>query len=343
MSKVDRPKQFIDVLGIGRSLLQMTYDRFSRICPKENIYIVSSFLYKDLIKEQLPDISEQQILSEPTRRNTAPCIAYANSKINKIADDANIIVTASDHFIQDEDRFIQTIEQGLKAVDSEDILLTLGIRPTYPNTGYGYIQYMEDDKFEESLNVRKVKLFTEKPSLEMAEKFIESGEFLWNSGIFLWSLKSINQSMQEYLPDVYDIFEQGDKFYNTNKEEDFISKAYTSCPSISIDYGIMEKAKNVYVIPSDFGWSDVGTWGALHEIRDKDEDKNSVIGRNVLLYDTSNSIVNMPKNKLAVIQGLDDYIIVDSNDILMICQKSEEQRIKQFVTDVEVEKGKEFL
>lgn len=343
MSRISKPKQFIDVLGMGESLLQMTFKRFEKICPKENIYIVSNEVYSDIIQEQLPEINPNQIISEPSRRNTAPCIAYANFKIANINPNANIIVTPSDHYIVNEERFIQILENGLKAIESKDVLLTLGIRPSYPNTGYGYIQYIYDDYFDRELNINKVKLFTEKPSYEMALKFIESGEFLWNSGMFIWSLKSINKSMKELLPEVYDIFSQGEEFYNTNKEMDFIQKAYTSCPSISIDYGIMEKASNVYVIPSDFGWSDVGTWGALHEISEKDENNNSIIGKNVILYETKDCIINMPKNKLVVLQGLENYIIIDSNDTLMVCKKEEEQRIKQFVTDVEVEKGSDFL
>jgi len=343
MSKISKPKQFIDVLGTGESLLQMTFRRFEKICPKENIYIVSNEIYAELIKEQLPQINENQIISEPTRRNTAPCITYANFKIESINPNANIIVTPSDHFIVNEERFVQIIEQGLKAIESKDILVTLGIKPTYPNTGYGYIQFEDNKEFDKALNIKKVKLFTEKPSFSMAEKFIESGEFLWNSGMFIWSLKSINKALKEYLNDVFEIFSQGSKYYNTNKELDFIQKAYTSCPSISIDYGVMEKANNVYVIPSDFGWSDVGTWGALHEVREKDEYNNSVVGKNIMLYDTKDCIINMPKNKLVVLQGLENYVVVDSNDILMVCRKDEEQRVKQFVTDIEVEKGRDYL
>lgn len=343
LSKINKPKQFIDVLGVGESLLQMTFNRFERICPRENIYIVTSNIYTDLVNEQIPNLDPNQIISEPSRRNTAPCIAYANFKIASINPEANIIVAPSDHFIVNEDRFIYTVEKALHAIETNDILITLGIKPTYPNTGYGYIQYKENNDITNFEGVKKVKLFTEKPNYEMAIQFIESGDFLWNSGIFIWSLKSIDKAMQELLPEVYEVFNSGKKFFNTNKEKGFIEEIYTTCPSISIDYGVMEKASNVYVIPSDFGWSDVGTWGALHEVRDKDENNNSIVGKNVMLYDTKDCIINMPKNKMAIMQGLEDLIIVDANDILMICKKSEEQRIKQFVTDIEVEKGTEYL
>ncbi|MBP1629456.1 MAG: mannose-1-phosphate guanylyltransferase [Bacteroidetes bacterium] len=343
LSKINKPKQFIDVLGVGESLLQMTFNRFERICPRENIYIVTSNIYTDLVNEQIPNLDPNQIISEPSRRNTAPCIAYANFKIASINPEANIIVAPSDHFIVNEDRFIYTVEKALHAIETNDILITLGIKPTYPNTGYGYIQYKENNDITNFEGVKKVKLFTEKPNYEMAIQFIESGDFLWNSGIFIWSLKSIDKAMQELLPEVYEVFNSGKKFFNTNKEKGFIEEIYTTCPSISIDYGVMEKASNVYVIPSDFGWSDVGTWGALHEVRDKDENNNSIVGKNVMLYDTKDCIINMPKNKMAIMQGLEDLIIVDANNILMICKKSEEQRIKQFVTDIEVEKGTEYL
>ena len=220
-------------------------------------------------------------------------------------------------------------------------MITLGIEPTYPNTGFGYIQYTDDDKL--SSEAKKVKLFTEKPEYEMAVQFIKSGDFLWNAGIFIWSLRSIENSMMEFLPEIYELFNQGKDFYDTEEEDDFIDVTYSACPSISIDYGVMEKASNVYVIPSSFGWSDIGTWNALYEQREKDADANSFIGRNVMTYEVNNCLINTPKDKLVILQGLDDYIVVDSDDVLMICHKSEEQRIKQFVTDVEVEKGTDYL
>lgn len=343
MSKTSKPKQFLDVLGVGESLIQMTYKRFAKICPKENIYIVTNEAYKSLVKEQLRGIENKQILTEPSRRNTAPCITYANFKIMQDNPQANIIVAPSDHLILDENAFIAKINEALNVTKDSDILVTLGIEPSYPNTGYGYIQYEVDKSYNEDKEIKKVKLFTEKPNLEMAKKFIESGDFLWNAGIFIWSLKSINKALKENLPEVYNIFEKGENIYNTDKENIFINEAYTSCPAISIDYGVMEKASNVYVIPSSFGWSDVGTWAALYQVSKKDKNKNSIIGKNVMTYDTKNCIVNMPKDKLVVLQGLDNYIVVDSDNILMICKKEEEQRVKQFLTDVEVEKGNEYL
>lgn len=343
MSRTSKPKQFLDVLGVGESLIQMTYRRMQRICPQENIYIVTSSLYRDLVKQQLRGIEDKCIVTEPTRRNTAPCITYANFKIGTINENANIIVATSDHLILNEEEFVRTVEKALNVTKENDVLVTLGIKPSYPNTGYGYIQYNSQDFIPKDKDIKKVKLFTEKPDLQMAEKFIESGDFLWNAGIFVWSLQSINKALEKYLPEVYNIFLSGKDNYNTDKEETFINEAYTSCPSISIDYGVMEKAGNVYVIPSDFGWSDVGTWQALYNVREKDENQNSIIGKNVMTYDTKNCIINMPKDKLVVLQGLDGYIVAESNGELMICKKEQEQRIKQFLTDVEVSKGSEYL
>jgi mannose-1-phosphate guanylyltransferase len=343
LSKTAKPKQFIDVLGVGESLIQTTFRRFEKICPRENIYIVTNAIYTDLVNEQIPNLNPNQIIGEPARRNTAPCIAYANFKIEKINPNANIIVTPSDHFIVNEEKFLNTLNLGLKASREENVLVTLGIKPSYPNTGYGYIQYKTSEFLNGNQLINKVKLFTEKPELEMAQMFIDSGDFLWNSGMFIWSLQSINKSMEELLPEVYNIFANGKDIYNSSKEKEFIQTAYTSCPSISIDYGVMEKAENVYVIPSDFGWSDVGTWGALHQVREKDELFNSVVGKNVMLYDTNNCVINNATNKLLVLQGLKDYIVVNTEDVLMVCQSSQEQRIKEFVTDVEVEKGQNYL
>lgn len=343
LSKTSKPKQFIDVLGIGETLIQSTFRRFERICPRENIYIVTNGIYRDLINEQIPNLNPNQIIAEPTRRNTAPCIAYANFKIGKINPNANIIVSPSDHFIVNEDNFIEIIEMGLKQSKDNDILVTLGIKPTSPNTGYGYIQYIQSNFFSSKKQMNKVKLFTEKPNYDMALQFISSGDFLWNSGMFIWSLKSIDKAMKELLPEVYNVFEKGIDVFNTAKEEDFIKTAYSACPSISIDYGIMEKASNVYVIPSEFGWSDVGTWGAIYDVREKDANDNSVVGKNVMMYETNDCVINNSSTKLLVIQGLKDYIVVNTEDVLMICEKNQEQRIKQFVTDVEVEKGSNFI
>lgn len=343
MSRISKPKQFLDVLGIGQSLIQMTYERFKKICPESNIYIVTNNVYKDLVLQQLSGIDEENIITEPARRNTAPCITYANFKIMSKNPDANIIVAPSDHVILNEKEFIRIVSKALEITKENDVLVTLGIKPSYPNTGYGYIQYDKGDFIPKDNDIKKVKLFTEKPDLQMAKMFIQSGDFLWNAGIFIWSLQSINKALCNYLPEVYNIFLEGKDNYNTDKEEAFINEAYTSCPAISIDYGIMEKAGNVYVIPSDFDWSDVGTWNALYKIREKDSNSNSIVGKNVMTYDTKNSIINVPKDKLVVLQGLDGYIVVESGDILMVCKKEEEQRVKQFLTDVEVSKGIEYL
>src|SRR5574344_47957 len=343
LSKTQRPKQFIDVLGKGESLIQMTFKRFERLCPRENILIVTNRQYIDLINEQIKGLNPNQIIAEPLRRNTAPCLAYANKKIKKENPNANIIVAPSDHYIVDEDKFISIVQKGLEVSSQNDVLITLGIKPSYPNTGYGYIQYLQQESLGENKDINKVKLFTEKPEYDMAVKFIQSGDFLWNSGMFIWSLKSIDKAMAEFMPEVYSAFEKGIPYLNTPKEDEFVQEIYASIKAISIDYGVMEKASNVYVIPSDFGWSDVGTWGALHEIRPKDENRNSVVGKNIMLYNTENCVINNSSSKLVLLEGLEDYIVVTTNDVVMICRKKEEQKIKQFVTDVEIEKGNEYL
>jgi len=343
MSKSSHPKQFIDILGIGKSLLQQTFDRFLEICPQENIYIVTNEIYKDLVLEQLNNISEEQVLCEPSRRNTAPCIAYACYKILSINPDANLVVAPSDHIILKEDVFTEVINSALKASSKNNWLLTLGIKPNRPDTGYGYIQFNETTNYEGDSRIKKVKTFTEKPILEIAESFLKSGDFLWNSGIFIWSLKSILQAFDTYLPEVSDIFKNGIDKYNTPDEEKFIKEAYTVCKNISIDYGIMEKAENVFVLSSDFGWSDLGTWGSLHDTFNKNEEGNAIIGNNVMTYETKNCIVNMPEDKLVVMQGLEDYIVVEAEGILLICKKQDEQQIRQFVNDVKAEKGDQYV
>lgn len=343
MSRTSQPKQFIDILGSGETLIQQTFKRFERVCPSENIYIVTNEIYREQIKKQIPHINDEQIVCEPARRNTAPCIAYANYKIHKINPDANIIVAPSDHIILKEDEFVEVISKALEATRENDWLVTLGITPSRPDTGYGYIQFNENTGWEKDERLKKVKTFTEKPVLEMAKSFIESGDFLWNAGIFVWSLKSIMKAFEQHLPEVDSIFKEGIPNYNTKNEEVFIKNAYTVCKNISIDYGVMEKADNVYVLISDFGWSDLGTWGSLYETRNKDVNSNTIVGKNVMTYDTKNCIVNMPKDKLVVLQGLDDYIVVEDNNILLICKKGEEQQIRQFVADVMSEKGEKYV
>jgi len=345
MSRTSHPKQFIDILGIGETLIQQTYRRFRHICPKENIYIVTNESYKSLVMSQIPEMVPEQILLEPARRNTAPCIAYANYRILARDPEARIVVAPSDHIILKEDIFLKNIETVLDAAGENDWLITLGIRPSRPDTGYGYIQYHEGDSpvYPPEKHVKKVKTFTEKPNLELAETFMKSGDFLWNSGIFIWSLKSIMKAFSTHLRDVDVLFRKGIGKYGTGGEKAFIAETYLVCKSISIDYGLMEAAHNVYVLAADFGWSDLGTWGSLYENRPKDENGNAVIGKNVMLYDSANCIVNMPKDKLVVLEGLSDYIVVESEQVLLICKKSDEQQIRQFVNDVMLEKGEKFV
>uniref|UniRef100_UPI00321651EC mannose-1-phosphate guanylyltransferase n=1 Tax=uncultured Draconibacterium sp. TaxID=1573823 RepID=UPI00321651EC len=339
LSRTAKPKQFLDILGTGRSFLQQTYDRFVKIIPPENFLVVTSVNYKELVKEQLPELEDDQILLEPLRRNTAPCLAYAANKIKSKVHDAGIIVTPSDHLILKEDEFINQVKNGLDIISEKDKLVTLGIKPSRPETGYGYIQVKKRKEFKELNNLYKVKTFTEKPDEEMASIFVESGEFYWNSGIFISSLHTILEAFQQHLTEIAIKFEKGRKLLNTNSEEPFIRKTYSECPAISIDYGIMEKATNVYVLTADFGWSDLGTWGSLYENKEKDPDGNLIGGDNILTYDTSNCIVDISKGKVAVIQGLDGYIVAESNDTLMICRREDETQIKKFVTDVRIKKG----
>lgn len=341
MSKTARPKQFIDILGTGETLIQTTFKRFKKICPAENIYIVTSEIYRDLVKKHLPEISDEQILGEPMRRNTAPCIAYANYKILNKNPDANIVVAPSDHIILKQDNFTEAILAGLNATANNDWLLTLGIKPTRPDTGYGYIQF--DDSNAVDKRISKVKTFTEKPQLELAESFLKSGDFLWNSGIFIWRLKSIMKAFDTYLPEIKDVFKEGNGKYDTPEENTFISKAYTIVRNVSIDYGIMEKAGNVFVLSADLGWSDLGTWGSLYENRPKDKRGNAIVGDNVMAYDLKGCVVNIPKGKLVVLQGLEDYIVAEEDNVLLVCRKQDEQEIRRFVNDVRVEKGEDFV
>ncbi len=343
MSKTSRPKQFIDILGVGKTLIRMTFERFTRICPVENIYVVTNEIYEDLVLEQLPELSKNQVLCEPARRNTAPCVAYANYKIKQTNPDALVVVAPSDHIILKEDEFVRNIETALKVAAENDWLLTLGIQPSRPDTGYGYIQFTEDQVNTEIPELHKVKTFTEKPNLEIAESFLASGDFLWNSGIFIWSLKSIMTAFSTLLEEVDGLFAEGLGKYNTADEVGFIRDTYAVCKNISIDYGIMEKADNVHVLAVDFGWSDLGTWGSLYTIRKKDNNQNAVVGNNVMLYNTQNCIVNVPQNKLVVLQGLKDYIVVEDDNTLLVCRKDDEQQIRQFVADIKVEKGEKFV
>jgi mannose-1-phosphate guanylyltransferase len=339
-SRTDKPKQFLDFFGTGQSLLQMTINRFSSLVPTENILIVTNVLYRDLILEQLPMLQPSQVLCEPARRNTAPCIAYAVARIKAMTKQrgektANIVVAPSDHLILQEDKFVQTITDGLQFVASHDALLTLGMKPTRPDTGYGYIQIASEHMSVNNTGICKVRAFTEKPNLELAKKFVDSGEFLWNSGIFLWNLQAIDAAFSSYLPEVAQKFAAGERVLGTNAEEAFIQEIFPTCPGISIDYGVMEHAKNVYVLPSDFGWSDLGTWGSLYDLSQKDEDNNATLHCEARYYDSHGNIVTLPKGHMAVIQGLENYIVAESNGILLICKREEEQQIRQFHMDAD--------
>ncbi len=340
-SRTSFPKQFLDILGTGKTLLQQTYDRFLTICPKENILIVTNEIYRDLVLQQIPTLEHRQIMGEPMMRNTAPCVAYACSKIFKLDPHANIVVTPADHLILKEQIFEEIIQEALRMASKEDYLITLGIVPSRPDTGYGYIQYNESIQ---KGGAYKVKTFTEKPNVELATTFLKSGDFLWNAGIFIWSAASILKSFEKNLPDMIDVFKEGRAFLNTNREVDFIKGAYGRCTHISIDYGILEKAHNVYVIPSDFGWSDLGTWGSVYELKEKDSDNNVVLGKNkVLLQESKNCLVSVPPEKIVVLFGLDNYIVVESAGSLLVCPKDREQEIKGMVSLVKSEFGDTYV
>ena len=325
-SRKDKPKQFLDFFGTGHTLLQQTFDRYSKIVPKENIFIATNIQYEKLVKEQLPELNEDQILLEPTRRNTAPCIAWASIHIKQLNPDANIIVAPADHLILKETEFIEAITKGLEFVAKSPQLLTLGIKPSRPETGYGYIQIAE----EKDGIFYKVKTFIEKPQLEFAQVFIESNEFYWNSGIFLWNVNTILKAFETHIPEICETF----KSYENDLE---------ALPNISIDYAIMEKAENVYVQICNFGWADLGTWGALHEASPKDQHKNVIMKGHTLLYECKDNIIAIPKGKLAVLQGLEDYLIADTDNVLLVCRKDDENSIRRYVNDVQVKLGDEFV
>ncbi len=338
ISREETPKQFLDILGTGRTLIQQTYDRFTPICPAGNFLVVTSIEYKQVVLEQLPDLKSEQVLTEPYRRNTAPCIAYANAWIKKRNPEASIVVTPADHLILKPEEFINVITQGINFIKENDALLTLGIKPHRPETGYGYIQ-VNDESSNILGEIEPVKTFTEKPNLELAKVFFESGEFFWNSGIFLWSIKSIDTAFNLHLPDVKALFDGIQDKISTPDEVEAIKTIYHGCDNISIDYGVMEKANNVFVLTADFGWSDLGTWSSLYEHSNKDENNNAINTGKVLSYDSKNCVVNLPDQKMAIIQGLDDYIVAESHDCLLICPKSEEQHIRQFSADIIAEFG----
>lgn len=337
-SRTSHPKQFHDVLGVGRSMLQLTVDRFAGICPPENVFVVTNRDYQELVQQHLPELPADQILGEPIGRNTAPCIAYASYRIAQREPQAVIIVTPADHAVQREDEFRRVISLAVDAARTQEVLITLGIQPSRPDTGYGYIQYMDDEASSLSNGLKKVKTFTEKPNLELANMFLASGDFLWNSGLFVWRADVILQAFRNYLSDISEVFEEGSAQLGTSQEEEFITAAYSRCRNISIDYGVMEKADNVYVLPADFGWSDLGTWDSLHRIGRRDENGNVVDG-DAILYDTQECVIKTPAERLVVVQGLDGYIVAEYDNVLLICKRTEEQRVKEFVADVKAKKG----
>jgi len=340
LSRAAKPKQFLDILGTGKTFHQQTYEPFLKIVPKENFIIVTNVKYEELVLEQLPELEEEQVLLEPLRRNTAPCLAYALRKIKLKTPDAKIIVTPSDHLILDQEEFINQLQNGLDFLDSHEALITLGIKPDRPETMYGYIQVQNRKEFQNLENLYKAKTFTEKPDVEMAKIFIETGEFYWNSGIFVSTLSCFLDSFEKYLPEMSQAFQNGDRLLNTSSEKAFIKKTYSESQAISIDYGIMEKAKNVFVLTAEFGWADLGSWSSLYEKKDKDKHGNvTVRGDNALVYDSNNCIIDISDEKVVVVQGLSGYIIAESNDVLMVCRREDEDQIKKFVTDVRIKKG----
>ena len=325
VSTTDFPKQFHDMLGSGDTLIQKTFSRLSKLIPIENILILTNERYNDLVLEQLPMVKQEQVLLEPAMRNTAPCILYASLKIQKQNPDAVMVVAPSDHWIEDEDEFSRYLQQCFDFCQKENALMTLGIQPTFPNTGFGYIEFDKSD----ANPIKKVNQFREKPDYETAKSFLEAGNFLWNGGIFIWSVKSITEAFEKFQPQMNGLFQQGSDSYNTANEKQFIDQNYSNAENVSIDYAIMEKAKNVYVLPATFDWNDLGTWGSLHEKLDKDDNNNTVVNATVILENASNNIIRSEAKKLVVIDGLDDYIIVDNENVLMIYPKSKEQDIKR--------------
>lgn len=331
-SRTARPKQFLDILGVGKSLIQLTYERFLKIVPKENVFIVTNGIYKDLVRQHLPDLTNNQILCEPSRNNTAPCVAYTAFKLYDLDPLANFIIAPSDHIILKEDAFIRQLQKALAVTAEEEVLVTLGIAPTRPDTGYGYIKY--DAKKQPAIGVFKVDEFKEKPSLAVANEYVAAGNYLWNAGIFVWRASTILSSFEQHATDIYDILSKGNRKYNTDKEQQFINKNYPNTPSISVDYAIMENANNIYTIPSDIGWSDLGTWASLHAESPKDEHGNAVRGSETMLQQVEDCLIRLPKGKLLVARDLEDYIIVDEKDVLLIYPKSKEQDIKALTADL---------
>ena len=340
ISRTDFPKQFLDILNTGRTLIQATFDRFAKFIPVENIYIITFEQYKDIVAEQIPELPLENILCEPSRKNTAPCIAYISYKLQLLNANANLICAPADHIITDEEAFKKVCTDALHFTSHIKALVTLGIKPVNPNTGYGYIQY---DEHAVSDNVYKVKTFTEKPDKQLAKTFLASGDFLWNAGIFVWQVKNIIKAFEKHLPEMAEVFEAEKQHFNTKKEKAATERIYPQCVNISIDYGVMEKADNVYIIPSSFGWSDLGSWTSTYENLEKDYLGNAVTGNQVMVIDATNNMIHANNKKLIVLQGLDDFVVVDTKDVLLICKKDKEQDIKEYVAEIKRNKGEKYL
>ena len=339
-SRMAKPKQFLDILGVGQSLLQLTFDRFLQLCPAENIFIVTNAMYRDLVKEQLPILTDNQILLEPSRNNTAPCIAYAAFKLQQLNPDANLIVAPSDHVILQEKEFVDTLQQALDFTAHHDALVTLGIQPVRPDTGYGYIKYA---KAAMTGHLHKVMQFTEKPPLEKAKEMLKSGDYLWNAGIFVWRTSSILKALQTNAPEIHAILGANATCYNTEREQGFIDEHYPTTPNISIDFAVMEKADNVYTIPSSFGWSDLGTWASLYAESAPNAQGNVINVEDSMLYQVNNCLIRAPREKLIVIKGLENYLIIDEADVLIIHPLALEQEIKSITEQIKHERGEKYL
>lgn len=332
------PKQFHDMLGTGDTLIQKTFNRLAKLIPEENIFILTNERYNDLVFEQLPSVTKRQVVLEPAMRNTAPCILYASLKIKKENENAVMIVAPSDHWIEDEDAFSNNVQTAFDYCESNDALMTLGIAPTFPNTGYGYIEYNKSSEED----IKPVNQFREKPDYETAKSFLAQGNFLWNAGIFMWSAKSVVAAFQRNQPELYQLFECGYNTYNTALEDDFIRDNYPKAENISVDYALMEKSNNVYVIPATFDWNDLGTWGSLYDKLDKDSNDNAVVNARVLADDASGNMIRSKKDKIVVVDGLKDYIIVDKDEVLLIFPKAKEQDIKKVLQNVKANFGEEY-
>ena len=340
MSRTRYPKQFLDILGMGRTLIQQSYDRYSKVVPPLNVYVVTSHEYVDIVKAQLPELPASNILAEPSRKNTAACIAYIAFHLQAKDPNAVMIAAPADHLVTETEQFVQTARKAMDFVESVSALVTIGIKPTHPNTGYGYIQH---DMAPAAQDVFKVKTFTEKPSEEIAKAFIASGDFLWNAGIFTWKVSTILTAFESHLSEVYEVFAAEKEHFNTATEREAIERIYPQCTNVSVDFGVMEKASNVFVIPASFGWSDLGTWNSAWDNMEKDYFGNAVVGKNVMVVDANNCMVHAPDKKLVLLQGLRDYIIVDTEDALLICKKDKEQQIKEYVAEVKRNMGEHYL